>query len=489
MNKRSLRISLVAPIAALGALLLPSTSALAGITSPTPTAAPTATPTAAPTATPTAVPSPTPVGPYRSQTSPVEEHLHGIFAFDSCHAWSVGEEAGDGSDPNAQSSVIATTDGGKTWKKQTFPSGSASKTTMNRVFFTSATSGYAAGESTGAVQVQQAAARADQGSKRNARTKNSAKPRPAQTSPPAAPSVPNFLTTTDGGNTWIDRSALLPTETKNPSGGNADIEGLTALNDKVWIAAEIDISSSRSSVIAYSANRGLTWKVQQSLTDEAFASVSMFDANNGFAVSDAYTGDGPGTGSFWRTVNGGVLWTRVASTVRAPEGVWATGPNSAATVEEAGNIEYTTNGTTLFPASLPASASGNDLLDIAFGGGLNGIASGELNGKLLETADGGKNWTSQTANSGNNNFNGVTMAQGTTVSWVTGESGVVAGNTDPSVGCVAAGQLPASATPKLPAAGIGKSFEGPMWVGFALIVLMGIGVGLRAVAQRVRTRV
>ena len=449
MNRRSMRLGLVVPAVALGALLAPATSAFA--------LAPTSSPSVSPS------PSPSPVGPWRQQTVPTEEHLHGIFAFDGCHVWAVGEEAGDNNTtPNAQSSVVASTDGGKTWKAQTFPTGSAKLATMNRVFFTDVNRGYAAGENNGAF------------------TGATPTPSPSPSASPAA-TGPNFLTTVDGGATWVDITANLPVETRNTSNREADIEGLTAIGDKVWIAE----SNNGDGVIAYSANRGATWSVQKIAAGDGFASISMFDANNGFAISD--------NGFIWRTVNGGGAWTQGAATQQQPEGIWASGPLAASIVEESGVIEYTTDGVTLFPATLPSAVGTNDLLDVSFGSALNGVASGELNGKLLETADGGKNWTSQTANAGSNNFNGVTMAKGTTISFVTGESGAVSANTDPAVGCVAAAaaQLPAntSATPKLPAAGFGTNFEGPLWIGFVLMVLMGLGVGGRAVAQRIRSRV
>ena len=452
MNSRTIRIGLAAPLAAAALVLAPGTMALAASPSPSASASPS--------------PSPSPVGPWRPQTTPVEEHLHGIFAFDGCHAWAVGEEAGDGKVAGAQSSLIATADGGKTWKNQTFPPGSALRTTMNRVFFTDVNSGYAAGEGSNRSQQQQAGSRP---------RFPAATPSPSPS--PIVPTGPNFIVTTNGGATWVDLSANLPAETKGTS-GNQDIEGLTAIGDKVWIAED----NNNVGIIAYSANRGATWTVQKNVADDTFSSISMYDANNGFATSDGR--------NLWRTTNGGAAWNQVAQPAVIAEGVWATGPSSAVIVEGSGKIAYTSDGSTLFPATLPQGVTG-DILDVAFGTASDGLASGELDGSLLETSDGGKNWTLQTANAGNNNFNGVTMAKGTTVSFVTGESGVVAGNTDPAVGCVAAAQLPAntSATPKLPAAGFGTNFEGPLWIGFVLMVLMGLGVGGRAVAQGIRSRV
>ena len=470
MSYSSLRLSLAAPAVAILAVLVPATSALA-----------------TPVASPTSTPSPST---WAKQTSPTQVNLHGIFAFDSCHVWAVGEEAPESqvassrvaASPLAQAVVLTTTDGGKTWTPQSFPTTAALNTTMNRVFFTDVTHGYAAGE-------------------------NNDLPLPSP-SPSASPSAtqtplvggnrgnaalqtlgPNFLSTSDGGATWTDLSANLPAGTKTtPSSDNedaADIEGLTAVGDKVWIAT----SQSSGGLIAYSPDRGVTWTIQVNSGATGFASVSMFDELHGFAVDDASTIFYTSTGGI--VTNHGTGWQRVQDLNSRPEGVWATSATSAVVAEEGGLIEYTTDSAaTMHSATINGGVSESDLDDVAFGSALNGVVAGELGGPVLWTTDGGLTWDKQSVASNTENFKGVTMARGTTVSFAAGDGGTIAGNTDPSVGCVAAGQLPvnASATPKLPAAGISAVFQNSMGIGFLLSVLMGLGLGARAIAQRIRSR-
>jgi photosystem II stability/assembly factor-like uncharacterized protein len=324
---------------------------------------------------------------WRRQTSGTEVHLHGIFAFDGCHVWAVGEETGD---QTGQSVIVATTDGGRHWASQTFPVGSAQATTMNRVLFTDALKGYAAGENN------------------NTGSGEAGKP--------------NFLRTSDGGATWVDVSANLRPKTN--AGQYNDIEGLSAVGNDVWITvSSAGNGPNATGTISHSPDRGNTWVVQRSYSNESFDSVSMAsDGLHGWATSNDK--------KLWRTNDGGTHWNIVSATAQTAEQVYAVTAQSAVIAEDNGVIEYTTNGTSLSSATLPSQAGTKDLTDIAMGTNGRGYATGELGGSLLITNDGGVTWSAQSAQIPDQvNLNGVTITRdGNNSAWVTGENGGIAIN-------------------------------------------------------------
>ncbi|HEV7678827.1 MAG TPA: YCF48-related protein [Candidatus Dormibacteraeota bacterium] len=325
-----------------------------------------------------------------SQTTPVETHLHGIFAYDGCHAWAVGEET-EGT--NSQATIVATENGGKTWKTLSFPQGTAVNTTMNRIVFTSKDKGYAAGE--------------------NSDTQQSIKP--------------SFLRTTNGGETWTDLSANLPPEAFN--GQYNDIEGLAAKGDDVWVAISMYdyVASVSSGVLLHSDNKGKSWTVVVTNNHVGFSSVAMADEKHGWATSDDH--------SLWRTTDGST-WNVVATTQYSAEQIAVVSKSKAVIVEDSGVIEYTNDGSTLYTATVPAQVNGNDFTDVAIGDDGKGYATGEFNGYLLATKNSGRTWTWESANNANpNTYNGVTVAKDTNFAWVTGEGGAIQANTRSSKSC------------------------------------------------------
>jgi photosystem II stability/assembly factor-like uncharacterized protein len=329
--------------------------------------------------------------PWYSQKTPVETHLHGIFAYDGCHVWAVGEET-EGT--NSQATIVATENGGKTWKTLSFPQGTAVNTTMNRVLFTSKDKGYAVGENSDNLQ----------GAK------------------------PNFLRTTNGGETWTDLSANLPAGAAN--GQYNDIEGLAAKGDDVWVAISMYNYASfniASGVLLHSDNKGKTWTVAATNTTSGFSAVAMADERHGWATSDDRT--------LWRTTDGST-WSPVASTQYSAEQIAVVSKSKAVIVEDSGVIEYTNDGSTLYTATVPAQVNGNDFTDVAIGDDGKGYATGEFNGYLLATKNGGRTWTWQNANNVNpNTYNGVTVAKDSNFAWVTGEGGALQANTSSNKSC------------------------------------------------------
>jgi photosystem II stability/assembly factor-like uncharacterized protein len=262
---------------------------------------------------------------------------------------------------------------------------------MNRVVFTSQEKGYAVGENNGN----------------------------------AYGTKPNFLRTSNGGETWVNLTSHLPAATA--WGSYNDIEGLSARGDDVWIALSLYYPA--KGLLLHSDNRGMSWTIEATNSSTGFSSVSMADEKHGWATSDDH--------ALWRTTNGHT-WSVVGWTIGSPEQVFAVNKHQAVIVEDGGHIEYTTNGTTLYTATLPAQVNGNDLTDVAIGDDGKGYATGELNGYLLATKNGGRTWTWQNANTpigGDNTFNGVTVAKDTNFAWITGEGGAVGSNTTPGKSC------------------------------------------------------
>jgi photosystem II stability/assembly factor-like uncharacterized protein len=343
------------------------------------------------------------------------EHLHGIFALDGCHVWAVGEETGDGK-VSGQAVIRATDDGGKHWHAQSFPSDAALNATMNRVLFTSEEEGYAVGENNQPFQAQTAALT------------------------PLTPNTkPNFLRTNNGGETWVNLTSNLPLGTAFGTGN--DIEGLSARGDDVWIALSMYSANDAMSkgLILHSGDRGNSWTIQ--LTNGpgsggspgfGFSSVSMASESDGWATTD--------DGKLYRTTDGGSTWNLSgASTKNSAEQVFAVSEDKAVIAEDGGVIEYITNGTTLHKATMPSQVGTKDLTDVAIGEDGNGYATGELNGYVLKTKDGGKTWTWQDANTKkpdhSTNFNGVTVAEDTTFAWIAGEGGHINANTPTEKAC------------------------------------------------------
>jgi photosystem II stability/assembly factor-like uncharacterized protein len=343
---------------------------------------------------------------WRAQKSGTEEHLHGVFALDRYHAWAVGEEPREGTDSPGQSVIVATTDGGAHWVHQSFPDGTAQGTTMNRVLFTDTNHGYAVGEANS-----------------DANGVDTGKP--------------NILRTSDGGKRWTSLMENLPSE-GYPNGIN-DIEGLTARGSKVWITVasypkDGQDGDKATGVILYSRDRGTTWTQQAFYSDSSFDSVSMADARNGWATTnDSY---------LWRTTDGGETWVKGPRTAARPEQVQALDRSRAVIVEESGHIEYTTDGTILHTASVPAAVGKSDLTDVSIGENGVGYATGELGhleptGGVLRTTNGGRTWTLEDANipSGDTTatpdyapgytYNGVSVAEDGRAAFIVGEGGAI----------------------------------------------------------------
>ena len=116
-----------------------------------------------------------------------------------------------------------------------------------------------------------------------------------------------IFTSTDGGNTW--KKSL-----KAPAGsGNTSVLFSPDFNATGEIYAA---TSGAGSGFSISRDTGNTWN-QASLIDSSIDNILEITCSPEYSLDNTLfmvtTGSGPGTGSLWRTVNGGVSWERVFS--------------------------------------------------------------------------------------------------------------------------------------------------------------------------------
>ena len=140
-------------------------------------------------------------------------------------------------------------------------------------------------------------------------------------------------------------------------------------------------------MILSTTNQGITWNSVSSGVSNNLQSVFFIDDNIGFIVGQ--------NGRVLKTTNGGNNWIiKSSSTTANLKSVYFTDSNNGFAVGTSGTIVSTTNGGDNW-ISL-ASGVTTSLNDIRFSDFTNGIAVGN-NGVILKTTDSGINWFAQTS--------------------------------------------------------------------------------------------
>jgi photosystem II stability/assembly factor-like uncharacterized protein len=240
------------------------------------------------------------------QSSEPSAGFSSVFFIDTNRGWAVGAKNNEWAPPEANSLglILATSDGGRTWRRQlsppvvqawgpdvagrtiiATPGGPWSDEYVGRlvkglssVYFVDARTGYAAGNDC------------------------------------------NIVKTEDGGTTWKRQVC--------PAGGSVNLRSIFFVDaSRGWAVGD--------SVVMSTTNGGKTW-VPHRLPARSLASVYFADARHGWVVGGAGEGD---TGVIFATSDGGRSWTSQTPNVgkaqvilnaigRSPSGVWAVGKSA-----------------------------------------------------------------------------------------------------------------------------------------------------------------
>lgn len=252
-----------------------------------------------------------------------------------------------------------------------------------------------------------------------------------------------FSATTNGGDTWVDRSAV------------GTVYDVSAIPGSTTTAVGVTSAGN----IYRTVDNGGAWTLETSGVTSALVSVSMADASNGFAVGNGgvvrrrTTAGGAtwaaatspvaanltavsaasttvafvvsGGGRAYRTEDGGSSWSSTASTCNGNYGdVRAIDANTAYAAGTGGGITRITwnAGTSTLACTAVATGLGEDLTAIAAAGSVL-YASGVL-GTLIRSTDSGATWTRMDPRTAATLAGLSTPADGSI--WVAGSSGTVA---------------------------------------------------------------
>jgi photosystem II stability/assembly factor-like uncharacterized protein len=180
------------------------------------------------------------------QTAPKDGRLLAVAATDASHVWAVGYQFAKGPGPSGRSLVIASTDGGATWKRQRLPASAA----PFHVAFADARHGWILD------------------GWRN-----------------------RIFTTSDGGAHWRASYSA-------PRG--VFLRGLAASGtDRCWAVGYRE--HPQSGFVARTSDAGQHWSAQDGVSSEQLQGVSFPDSNHGWAVG--------ASGTAVTTSDGGATWT------------------------------------------------------------------------------------------------------------------------------------------------------------------------------------
>jgi photosystem II stability/assembly factor-like uncharacterized protein len=290
--------------------------------------------------------------------------------------------AGDGVDTGG--SVLSSVDGGSTWTGGSLP---ATITGLFDISFTSASSGWAVGQSCNAF---------------------------------GQPCTPAIVTTSNGGGSWS--SQRVP----GPLGSQPNYPGLYGVSfptsSSGWTTGVSNCTDvSCSPVIFTTSNGGALWNAQTVPSGVGnLGDITFINASTGWAVGGCLTSSCAGT--ILATTNGGSTWTEQtvpADVSGVTDVTFATATTGWALA--GGSVLKSTNGGTSWTETPLVPGT---LLDVTFVNSLQGwvvgqnITSGA--GLVMSTGDGGMTWNSQALPAGITLLYGVTFINAS-VGWAVGD--------------------------------------------------------------------
>jgi len=336
---------------------------------------------------------------WSAQTSGTTNNLRAVAFTSATTGWAVGDT---GTGAGDTSTILKTSDGGATWT----PQASGTTNNLRAVAFTSATTGWAVGDTgTGAGDTGTILKTTNGGANWAAQT--SGVPVTADlygvtfvsdTTGWAVGASGTILTTTNGGDTWTSQTS--------PTTNN--------LRAVTFTDADTGWAVGASGTILTTTDGGDSWQSRTSGTTNNLRAVTFTSATTGWAVGDS--------GTILATTNGGDPWAAQISTTNADlYGVTSISATTAWAVGDSGKIVATTDGAdwTAQTSVVPVTA---DLYGVTFVSDTTGWAVG-ASGTILTTTNGGDTWTPQTSGT-TKNLRAVTFTSDTT-GWAVGASGTI----------------------------------------------------------------
>jgi len=323
---------------------------------------------------------------WREQTNPTRSGLASVHFADARTGWVVGSEG----------TILTTTDGGITWRAQTSPTSDV----LWSVHFADARTGWAVGAH-GTILA----------------TTDGGKTWRTQTSPTdsalwsvhfastragwAVGGEGTILATADGGTTWTQQAS----QTRGP------------LNSVYFADARTGRVVGSGGTILATSDGGTTWRMQTSHTNANLESVHFVDTRRGWAVG--------WSGSILATIDGGTTWTRQTSNKLAS--VHFTDAHTGWVVGDNGTILATTDGGTTWTRQ--ASPTDNFLNSVHFVDTHRGWAVGRPE-TILATTDGGTTWTVQPSHAYTYAFLTSVHFADAGIGWAVGWGGSILATTD-----------------------------------------------------------
>ena len=227
------------------------------------------------------------------------------------------------------------------------------------------------------------------------------------------------------------RAATDNTVTAQTSNTTDHLWGVSFIdNDTGWAVGQS--TGGTTGDVIKTTNGGTTWTVQTDDFPVLWRDIYMLDASVGFAVADNITyqanqGLGANDGLIFKTIDGGIGWSKVSEFADLVfYGVSAYQQGAAITVVavgDSGKIRYSLNGGTSFGDGVADGITDN-LRGVKMISTLVGYFTG-AGGIAYETADGGENWTTADASDdlGTTDLEDIDAVSSST-RWVAGAGGV-----------------------------------------------------------------
>ena len=195
----------------------------------------------------------------------------------------------------------------------------------------------------------------------------------------------NFMfKTTDGGQSWIAQTI------EPPSSISGELHGVAAADHHTFHAVGRDpvIPNNRGSILKTNAERDNVWHPLVDTLRQNLSDIAFFDNLNGLAVGSY--------GTVLATHDGGQTWTYQATPISGDNmslsGISTVQPNTAVIVGNKGTILISTDaGRSWEDKSMPAGFSGNYFNDVAMIDDMTGFIIGR-EGIVFKTSNGGETW-------------------------------------------------------------------------------------------------